>query len=305
MRPGRPSRTATTLVAVCLALWGVARTTGSGWILVVISVASGLLTAGLVMPAVALRRQRVEVSGPRDATVGSTARLALHNAGPPIRIRAVDPPGPWMTADAGSAGHLEMVPVRRGLVEQVSLLVECAAPLGVFWWRRRFTLRLDRPVEVGPAALPCPVPEDSAAAEGIGEEAAARGGDGDAVRSAREYRPGDPVRLIHWAATARRGEPMVKELEHDPMPTLIVVPDLSGSVDDQERAAGRALGMIGAALAVGRSVVLGTREPAGPLFDVVHGEIDASRRLARAMAVGPPEAPADLAGGRVEIVRAW
>lgn len=305
MRPGRPSRTAVTLVAVCLALWGVARTTGSGWILVVISVASGLLTAGLVMPAVALRRQRVEVSGPRDATAGTTAHLALHNFGPPIRIRAVEPPGPWMSAQAGAVGHLDMVPVRRGLVEQVSLLVECAAPLGVFWWRRRFTLRLDRPVEVGPAPLPCPLPEDSAAAVGIGEEAAASAGDGDAVRSAREYRPGDPVRLIHWAATARRGEPMVKELERDPLPTLIVVADLSGSVDDQERAAGRALGMIGEALAAGRPVVLGTREHSGPTFEGVHGMVDASRRLARAMPFGPPEAPAEFAGGRIEIVRAW
>ncbi|MDH3754464.1 MAG: DUF58 domain-containing protein, partial [Acidimicrobiia bacterium] len=33
------------------------------------------------------------------------------------------------------------------------------------------------------------------------------------TRSLRPYRPGDPRRMVHWAATARHGELLVRELE--------------------------------------------------------------------------------------------
>lgn len=39
----------------------------------------------------------------------------------------------------------------------------------------------------------------------------------------REHRPGDPARLIHWRATARRARLMVKELETPPPRTLAVL----------------------------------------------------------------------------------
>ncbi|MBP3956114.1 DUF58 domain-containing protein [Gemmata sp. G18] len=43
------------------------------------------------------------------------------------------------------------------------------------------------------------------------------------VRGVRAYRPGDPIRDIHWRTTARRGEPMVREYDTAPSPELVLV----------------------------------------------------------------------------------
>ena len=43
------------------------------------------------------------------------------------------------------------------------------------------------------------------------------------VRGVRAYRPGDPLRDVHWRTTARRGEPMVREYDAAPSPELLLV----------------------------------------------------------------------------------
>ena len=46
------------------------------------------------------------------------------------------------------------------------------------------------------------------------------------VAGLREYAPGDSFNRIHWPATARKGEPMVKQFELDPASDIWVVLDL-------------------------------------------------------------------------------
>ncbi|MGI8793056.1 MAG: DUF58 domain-containing protein [Acidimicrobiales bacterium] len=305
MRPGRLSRTAVTLIAVSLALWGIARTTGSGWIIVVVSVAAGLLIAGVVMPALAMIRADIELQSPHDATAGSPSELIVTVTGPAMRIRVVDPPGPWTSVVGGAVGGLAFVPECRGVLTEVRLAAECGAPLGVFWWKRRWKRPLTPAIEVGPAPLPYDVPEADGAAPEDGDALARSAGDGDTVRGAREYRAGDSVRLMHWPATARRGEPMIKELERDPERVLVVTPDLSGPVDQAERAAGKTAGLIGAALIAGRRVVLVTREHSGTVAGPVTTATEAGRRLARAHGSGPQPVPDGFATGEVIVVGAW
>ncbi|MCI0700283.1 MAG: DUF58 domain-containing protein [Planctomycetia bacterium] len=43
------------------------------------------------------------------------------------------------------------------------------------------------------------------------------------VRGVRPYRPGDPIRAIHWRTSARRGELMVREYDLAPSPELVLV----------------------------------------------------------------------------------
>jgi len=43
------------------------------------------------------------------------------------------------------------------------------------------------------------------------------------VRGVRPYRPGDPIRGIHWRSSARRGELMVREYDVAPSPDLVLV----------------------------------------------------------------------------------
>lgn len=49
--------------------------------------------------------------------------------------------------------------------------------------------------------------------------------DGTDFRATREYRPGDPLRRIHWRSTARRGEPIVMEFEEPASLDLFMVLD--------------------------------------------------------------------------------
>lgn len=49
------------------------------------------------------------------------------------------------------------------------------------------------------------------------------------VAGLREYAPGDSYNRIHWPATARKGEPMVKQFELDPASDIWVVLDLEAS----------------------------------------------------------------------------
>lgn len=43
------------------------------------------------------------------------------------------------------------------------------------------------------------------------------------VRGVRPYRPGDPIRTIHWRSSARRGVMMVREYDAAPAPDLVLV----------------------------------------------------------------------------------
>lgn len=43
------------------------------------------------------------------------------------------------------------------------------------------------------------------------------------VRGVRPFRPGDPIRGIHWRSSARRGELMVREYDAAPSPDLVLV----------------------------------------------------------------------------------
>jgi uncharacterized protein (DUF58 family) len=58
------------------------------------------------------------------------------------------------------------------------------------------------------------------------------------VRGVRPYRPGDPIRGIHWRSSARRGELMVREYDAAPSPELVLVlePWLPKEPTETERA---------------------------------------------------------------------
>ena len=109
--------------------------------------------------------------------------------------------------DVEGAGTLrlpgELKPLPRGIYRVRTQLVS-TWPLGL--------LKVTRPVDAPEELIVYPEPADLPEA---------RGGDGDHLPGAsndclqpaglREYRPGDEFRAIHWRATARRGQPVVKE----------------------------------------------------------------------------------------------
>jgi uncharacterized protein (DUF58 family) len=257
--------------------------------------AFAVLTVGIVWPVVALRRVDVDVTGPRDATVGDQITLALRIMGRVSRleVRLLDPPGDWRRTVAPGTGDLVHVAARRGVFRIVRVEVRSGGPLGVFLRRRTLWVRLPYPVTVGPHPAPVrydpqPLPLGLAAALVVQPVAAG----GDAVRAVRPYAPGDAARLVHWPTSARTGALAVRELDPPTITGVAIVVDLRGPEHEVEQAASRAAGLGRIALRAGAHVLLLTCEAGGPVVAPVSGPLELGRRLARATAGAPPAAPA-------------
>jgi len=286
-------RAAVVLVLIGSAIFVIARTTGSGWLMVLLSGLIAVLAVGVSLPLLALRVAQLDVHCPRDATAGQSLTVTV--SVPPrvrnLRARLVEPAGTWFALDGPAAGEITVVPAYRGVLRETVVEVTSAWPLGLVSWRRRLHLLLPRPIEVGPAPIDTEVTPPAVIGEGADERSAPGWRDGDIVRGAREYVPGDPVKLVHWPATARTGALMVKELDAPHRPGLVLVVDLRGGGAAAETAAGRAAGIACAALAAGAPVTMCTAEATGPMAGRVDSPVGVSRRLARAVA----GLPADVA----------
>jgi uncharacterized protein (DUF58 family) len=292
-QPVGVSRQVLVLATLAAAFYGIARSTGSGWVVVLMCGVAGSLVVAVVAPVVAVARTALSVDTPRDATVGRPLAVALSvpTGGGGLKVRLVDPPGDWVAVDPPAEGEVLVTPARRGVVDVVEVELRSAGPLGLVWWRRRVPVRLAAPLEVGPTPVEMSVAE-VARAGGTGPDAAFRGRAGhELVRSVRDYAVGDPLRLVHWPATARTGGLVVKELEDPELPRLAIVVDLRGAGASAEEAASRAAGLASAALRDGVPVTLLTVERGGPVAGPVATALEAGRRLARAVAGEPPEGP--------------
>jgi uncharacterized protein (DUF58 family) len=261
----------------------VARTTGAGWVVVLGCGLAAALVVGTAWPWWAVRRVRPTGDAPRDGLAGTPLGVTVHlHGGGPFRVRAVDPPGP----DPAPVGHpggpaeVVVVPPRRGILRAVTVEVTCAAPFGFMAWTVRRRVPLHMPVAVAPRPLPVELPVPPAQA---GAHHRPCPGDGDLTRGVREYRDGEPIRLVHWPATARTGTVMIRETEAETRPAREVAVDLSGDPEAAEHAARRAAGALERLLGSGTDVVLHTVEPAGPCSAAVRSRREAGRRLARAV----------------------
>jgi uncharacterized protein (DUF58 family) len=161
-------------------------------------------------------------------------------------------------------------------------------------------IRLGAAMEVAPRPSPVALDDLQDAGAGAGEASAPGGPGHDIVRGVRPYTPGDPIRIVHWPASARWGQVMVKELDVNVESSVVIVVDLRGDPDAAEAAASTAAGVAGAALAAGHTVSLLTAEKGGPCAGSVDSPRQAGRRLARAVGdAAPPPPPAGASVVRV------
>lgn len=304
LRPAGTTASFWSLVGVTTAMHVISRTTGSGWLVVVVSSLLGVIGLSAILPVLTLARTPLTVTGPTDATAGRPVSLTVTVGGRPrgAKLRLLHPTSDWVRIEQPGSGSIVAVPGRRGVLRVVDVELRSSAPFGLVWWRLRQRAALERPLEVGPAPLDTPPPEPAGGeASSAGEASAGPALTPELPRGVRDYVPGDPPRLVSWVATARHGRLMVKELEAGTRsPQLTLVVDLRGDKGAAEEAASRAAGMAISALRRGSEVVLSTAEPDGPHIGPVASVVEVGRRLARATSDGPPAAPST--GGWVEVV---
>ena len=107
-RRPRATRSAWVLVAIGAALYGVSRTTGAGWLVVLLAGILAALVVGFVLPLVGMRGVDVELRTPTDGTVGVPLRTELVITG---RVRDLRVAVPFLDArvaiDAPASGMVE------------------------------------------------------------------------------------------------------------------------------------------------------------------------------------------------------
>ena len=207
-----------------------------------------------------LRRPKLDVIrlfSPPVVSAGSVAHvsLRLHNAGSATTPAVLwNDAIPWREAQApqllapiriGSAARrtavidYEVHPPRRGLFPIGPLVVEYSDPFGMV---RSLTAvgSADR-LTVVPAVVDLPdggpvLIDGDGSAQLVQRRAV--GNDDDL--STREYRWGDALRRVHWRASARHGELMVRQEEHRSHPDARIIIDtrLSGYPDAEPDSVG-------------------------------------------------------------------
>jgi len=121
---------------------------------------------------------------------------------------------------------MELTPARRGVIPMGDVRALLPDPLGFFQKCSRTKSTPARLVVLPKRHRLPPLTMPGSAAFRIGgeETSNAIGSAGEFV-GLREYRPGDPLRQIHWKSWAHTGRPMVKELEDTFYPRYALVLD--------------------------------------------------------------------------------
>lgn len=124
------------------------------------------------------------------------------------------PPLPLLRPGEDASVTLTLTPAKRGVIILQDLRVCLPDPLGIFQRCRKTRTPKDKLIVLPHRYRLPPLDLPGNARFQLGGEAASStvGQSGD-FTSVREYRPGDPLRHIHWKSWAKTGKPIVKEYE--------------------------------------------------------------------------------------------
>jgi uncharacterized protein (DUF58 family) len=228
----RPTRAGWIFFAITFAVGFAALNTGNNLLYLVFSLMLAFLVLSGVLSESALRGIRVRRRLPRELFVDSPAPVELLVTNEQSRVTAFAVVVEDRIAEHGAAaraagrifalrigaGETEsrtyrFEPGRRGEIEFSGFAVFTRFPFGLF----SKSLELDAPGHalVYPALEPINVPPHFGSSRDGGEAVVGQGSAGAEVAGLREYAHGDSVRRIHWRASLRRSEILVRKVESE------------------------------------------------------------------------------------------
>jgi uncharacterized protein (DUF58 family) len=253
-RPGL-RRIAKPAFVVCLGLviYLIATNSGAGWLYVVAAGIGGVVAVSASLPWWNVRAvQVVARRAPMVATAGeplecsleikNTGRLARHLlevedrfAGDDRRALALR-----VRRDEPHVVRYTVENPRRGIYAGGEVVVESGAPSGLFYGRRRSFVASE--IVVYPrtfvvAGLPPSAVVDAERGD-KSESSTLHRGHGGEFWGVREYRPGDPARLVAWKRSARgllAGKLAVVELAQETHPPLVLALNLDTRAPQEVR----------------------------------------------------------------------
>ncbi len=223
-RRTRPTRRSWLLLLLAGLLYAAGSNASAGWVIVLAALALGAVPWAWVSARWAARTVQVRRVLPSRVTAGRpvSARLEISARTPAMAVVEDD-----LLGAAGVAGGLKdtatlhtEVTLRRGVLVEGEVRVLLADPFGLVEVLVAATVPTFVEVLPDVPLLDGGRPAAAWALE-AGEEAT-RPGHGTELVGVREYRHGDPVHAIHWRATARQGQPIVRELAEPARPRVRV-----------------------------------------------------------------------------------
>lgn len=248
----RPTRTGAGYLVLLAGVLFAAVNTGNNLLYVVLAGQLGVLVLSNVLAEVNLRGLRLARILPAEVFAGEPAVGAyevtnLRRLGPAVTVHVEELDeggahglfavvGPGRVAEAPARWRLQ----RRGRRSLDRVRIWSDFPFGLV--RRSLDLSLPVDILVYPPPLEGRGSRPELSVGATREDPRRHGREGD-FQSLRPYRPGDPLRDLHWRTTARMGRPMVVERAAAGAPEVVV------RVDEQqgerwERALGLAAGEI-------------------------------------------------------------
>lgn len=223
----RPTRRAFVIAGIGMLLVLAGATAQAGWLFVLAAGVLGLVAGSLI---VRHRMSAVEVARevPRRARVGDAVRAGLtirNRSGRAVPLFTLeDSFGAFPPVTVGSerlapddVARVELVraALKRGRFESGPVTLRSAAPFGLV--RSSRVVQVVSEVTVVPSWVDLtsfPILEPSSSPSDVLHERA-RTGAGEEFLAVREFRPGDPLRSVHWRSTARAGTLVVREFEQE------------------------------------------------------------------------------------------
>ncbi len=123
--------------------------------------------------------------------------------------------------------EVSLMPLRRGVLRLQGIRVRHADPFGWIMYARRMPSEKTSSVIVLPKRYPLPPLRlgGESRYQPCGVALAGSVGQSEEFVGLREYRPGDPLRHIHWKSWARTGSPIVMEFEDEFVPRYALLLD--------------------------------------------------------------------------------
>ncbi len=129
---------------------------------------------------------------------------------------------------------IKLTPLRRGYLRFTGARIAGTDPFGLF--RKLLPAAGKDSLLVLPKRYPLPEIrlEGKRQYHQGGISLASKVGDADEFMGLRDYRPGDPLRTIHWKSWAKSGKPVVKEYEAEFFSRhALILDSFAGSADDE------------------------------------------------------------------------
>ena len=124
-------------------------------------------------------------------------------------------PLPAILPEGEADAQVEIIPRCRGILKLTGMRIARPDPLGLFY--ASITIPVSQSVVILPRRYTLPtlrLPGNRRYQSG-GVALTASVGESEEFVSMRDYRPGDPLRRIHWKSWAKTGKPIVKEYQDE------------------------------------------------------------------------------------------